>query len=84
MLRSKAIPPAPADLTRRFIADLIGLVKDEGKFLRVLSLDKDERIAREDVESRATMKVSVMPDGQEATMSRREFVDLIMYLQTLK
>jgi putative heme-binding domain-containing protein len=63
---------------------LTGLVKDDGKFLRVLSLDKDERIAREDVESRTTTKVSVMPDGQEAAMSRREFVDLIAYLQTLK
>jgi hypothetical protein len=29
-------------------------------------------------------KTSVMPDGQEATMSRREFVDLIAYLQSLK
>ncbi|HKB37681.1 MAG TPA: ISAs1 family transposase, partial [Gemmataceae bacterium] len=63
---------------------LTGLVKDDGKFLRVLSLDREERIAREEVESRATTKVSVMPDGQEATLSRREFVDLILYLQTLK
>jgi putative heme-binding domain-containing protein len=63
---------------------LTGLVKDDGKFLRVLSLDKDERIARDEVESRATTKVSVMPDGQEATLSRREFVDLMLYLQTLK
>jgi putative membrane-bound dehydrogenase-like protein len=63
---------------------MVGLVKDEGKHLRVLALDKDERILKSDVESRATSKVSVMPDGQEATMSRREFVDLIAYLQTLK
>ena len=63
---------------------LTGLVKDDGKFLRVLSLDKEERIAREEVESRATTKVSAMPDGQEATLSRREFVDLMLYLQTLK
>ena len=63
---------------------LTGLVKDDGKFLRVLSLDKEERIARDEVESRATTKVSVMPDGQEATLSRREFVDLMLYLQTLK
>ncbi len=63
---------------------LVGLVKDEGKFLRVLALDKDERISKADVESRATTKVSVMPAGQEATLSRREFVDLIAYLQTLK
>jgi putative heme-binding domain-containing protein len=63
---------------------LTGLVEDDGKFLRVLSLDKEERIPREEVDSRATTKVSVMPDAQEATLSRRGFVDLILYLQTLK
>jgi putative heme-binding domain-containing protein len=63
---------------------LTGLVKDEGKHLRVLNLDKDERVLKSDVESRSTSKVSVMPEGQEATLSRREFVDLIAYLQTLK
>ena len=63
---------------------LVGLVKDEGKVLRVVALDKDERISKADVESRSLSKVSVMPAGQEATLSRREFVDLIAYLQTLK
>jgi len=61
-----------------------GLVKDEGKFLRVLNLDKDERVLKSDIESRSMLKVSVMPEGQEATLSRREFVDLIAYLETLK
>jgi putative heme-binding domain-containing protein len=60
-----------------------GLVKDEGKFLRVLNLDKDERVLKSDIESRSVLKVSVMPEGQEATLSRREFVDLIAYLATL-
>ena len=63
---------------------LTGLVKDEGKHLRVLNLDKDERVLKSEIESRSTSKISVMPEGQEATMSRREFVDLIAYLQTLK
>jgi putative heme-binding domain-containing protein len=63
---------------------LSGIVKDEGKHLRVLNFDKDERVLKTDVESRATTKVSVMPEGQDATLSRREFVDLILYLQTLK
>ncbi len=63
---------------------LTGLVKDEGKFLRVLNIDKEERIAKSDVESHALSKISVMPDNQEATLSRREFVDLIAYMQTLK
>jgi len=61
-----------------------GLVKDEGKHYRVLGLDKNELIAKTDVETRSVSRVSVMPDGQEATMSRREFVDLIAYMQTLK
>ncbi len=63
---------------------LVGLVKDEGKHLRILNLDKDERVLKSDIESRNTSKTSVMPEGQEATMSRREFVDLIAYMQTLK
>jgi putative membrane-bound dehydrogenase-like protein len=63
---------------------LTGLVKDDGKFLRILNLDTDQRILKTDIESRATAKTSVMPEGQEATLSRREFVDLIAYLQTLK
>ena len=63
---------------------LVGLVKEDGKHLRILNLDKDERVLKTDIESRATSKISVMPEGQEATLSRREFVDLIAYLQTLK
>ena len=63
---------------------LAGLVKDEGKFLRVLNLDKEDRVAKDDVETRSVSRVSIMPEGQEAMMSRREFVDLIAFLQTLK
>jgi putative membrane-bound dehydrogenase-like protein len=61
-----------------------GLVKDEGKFLRVLNLDLDVRVARAEVETRRVQRVSIMPEGQEAVLSRREFVDLIAYLATLK
>jgi len=63
---------------------LTGLVKEEGNFLRVLNLDKDVKIAKADVEERRLQKVSIMPEGQELTMSRREFVDLMAYLQALK
>jgi quinoprotein glucose dehydrogenase len=63
---------------------LNGLVKDEGAFLRVLNLDRDERVAKTDVDSRAVARVSIMPEGQEAEMSRQEFVDLIAYLATLR
>ncbi len=61
-----------------------GLVKDEGKFLRVLNLNLDVRVARAEVETRRVQRVSIMPEGQEVGLSRREFVDLIAYLATLK
>jgi putative membrane-bound dehydrogenase-like protein len=63
---------------------LAGLVKEEDAFLRVLNLDKDTRIAKADVEERSVQKLSIMPEGQEAVLSRPEFVDLIVYLATLK
>jgi putative heme-binding domain-containing protein len=63
---------------------LSGLVKDEGDALRVLNLDRDDRVAKSDVESRSVSRVSIMPEGQEAQLSRREFADLIAYLATLK
>ena len=61
-----------------------GLVKEEGKFVRILNLDQDVLIPKTDIEERLRQKVSIMPEGQEAHMSRREFVDLIAYLTTLK
>src|SRR5262249_13796804 len=61
-----------------------GLVKDEGKFLRVLNLDQDIKIAKDQIDSRRVQKVSIMPEGQEAQLSHREFVDLMAYLMTLK
>jgi putative heme-binding domain-containing protein len=63
---------------------LNGLVKEEGGFLRILNLDKDVKIAKSDVEERRLQKISIMPEGQEAQLSRREFVDLMAYLATLK
>ena len=63
---------------------LSGLVKEEAGFLRVLNLDNDVKIAKSDVEERRLQKISIMPEGQEVLMSRREFVDLLAYLQTLK
>ncbi len=61
-----------------------GLVKDEGTHLRVLNLDKDEKIAKADVDERSVQKLSIMPEGQELLLSRRELVDLVAYLATLK
>jgi putative heme-binding domain-containing protein len=63
---------------------LTGLVKEEGDFLRVLDLATDTKIAKAEVEERRLQKISIMPEGQELLLSRREFVDLMAYLQTLK
>ena len=63
---------------------LSGLVKDEGTHLRVQNADLDVRVAKADVEQRTVQKLSIMPAGQESQLSRREFVDLIAYLSSLK
>ena len=63
---------------------LSGLVKDEGTHLRVQNLDVDVRIPKADVEQRSVQRISIMPEGQETQLSRREFVDLIAYLASLK
>lgn len=61
-----------------------GLVKDEGTHLRVQNFDLDIRIPKKDVDERIQQKRSIMPEGQEGQISRREFVDLIAYLTSLK
>jgi quinoprotein glucose dehydrogenase len=63
---------------------LSGLVKDEGTHLRVQNADLDVRVPKANVEQRTLQKLSIMPAGQEAQLSRREFVDLIAYLSSLK
>ncbi len=63
---------------------LSGLVREDGAFLRVLTADKETRIAKKDVEERSIQKVSIMPEGQEKLISRREFLDLVAYLASLK
>lgn len=63
---------------------LVGLVKDEGNALLILNVDKSERIPKTDVESRAVSRISTMPEGQETQLSRREFIDLIAFLASLK
>jgi quinoprotein glucose dehydrogenase len=63
---------------------LTGLVREDGAFLRILTADRETRIARKDVEERSIRKVSIVPEGQEKPMSRREFLDLMAYLASLK
>jgi putative heme-binding domain-containing protein len=63
---------------------LTGLVKDDGKSLRILNADSEVRLSKSDVESREVQKVSLMPEGQEKLISRQEFLDLIVYLASLR
>lgn len=63
---------------------LSGIVKDEGNQVRVFNLDRERTVARTDVEVRFLQKLSIMPEGQDRALSRREIVDLVLYLATLK
>jgi len=63
---------------------LTGLVKDDGKTLRILDGDREVKLDKAEVESRAVQKQSLMPEGQEKQMSRAEFLDLIAYLASLR
>jgi putative membrane-bound dehydrogenase-like protein len=63
---------------------LTGLVKDQGSALRVLNLDGEVVIPKKDIEEREVQKISLMPEGQEKQLSRQEFLDLIVYLQSLR
>ena len=55
--------------------DHLGLMAGDGKL---------QRIALADVRARRTQATSLMPDGQEAALSPREFTDLIEYLSSLR
>ena len=61
-----------------------GLVKDAGAELLILNAESEVRISKKDVEKRSVQKQSLMPEGQEKQMSRSEFLDLIVYLQSLR
>ncbi len=63
---------------------LSGLVRDEGDTILVLTADTTVRVLKADIEKRTVTKLSVMPEGLEAAIGRREFEDLIVYLASLK
>jgi putative membrane-bound dehydrogenase-like protein len=63
---------------------LTGLVKDDGKTLHILDGNRETQVSKADVESRAVQRASLMPEGQEKQMSRAEFLDLIVYLASLR
>lgn len=61
-----------------------GLVKEEGEALRIITADDEIKISKNEVDERSVQKKSLMPEGQHRTLSRREFADLVAYLQSLK
>ncbi|QDU92298.1 DUF7133 domain-containing protein [Lignipirellula cremea] len=63
---------------------LSGLVREEGNHLRVLEVERESLVSKDRVDERSVLKKSLMPEGQEQQWSRREFVDLIAYLRSLK
>jgi putative heme-binding domain-containing protein len=61
------------------------LVEEDDQWLVVRSADgKDQRIARETIESRRLQRESVMPQGLAAEMTADELADLLAYLTSLK
>ncbi|MFM8891749.1 MAG: hypothetical protein ACKOTB_09045, partial [Planctomycetia bacterium] len=63
---------------------LTGLVKEEGDSLRVITADDEKLVTKSDVEERAVLKLSLMPEGQERLMSQAELADLVEYLISLR
>ncbi|MFM8892018.1 MAG: hypothetical protein ACKOTB_10435, partial [Planctomycetia bacterium] len=63
---------------------LTGLVKEEGDSLRVITADDEKLVTKSDVEERAVLKLSLMPEGQERLMSPAELSDLVEYLISLR
>jgi hypothetical protein len=49
-----------------------------------MNLAGDVRIPKKDIDERQVQKISLMPEGQEKQLSRQEFLDLIVYLQSLR
>lgn len=63
---------------------LTGLVRDEGESLRVITADDEKIVRKDDIEDRAVMKLSLMPEGQERLMSSAELADIVEYLISLR
>ena len=63
---------------------LTGLVKEEGESLRIITGDDEKLLNKVDIEDRAVLKLSLMPEGQERLMSAAELADLVEYLISLR
>ena len=65
---------------------LNGVLKKDApdEIVIVVAADKEERIARADIESVAPSTVSLMPAGMEQQLTRQELADLIAFLRACK
>jgi putative membrane-bound dehydrogenase-like protein len=65
---------------------LNGVVKNEtsDEIILVTGPNKEERIARSDIEAQKPSTVSVMPAGLDKQLSEQELADLIVFLKSLK
>jgi putative membrane-bound dehydrogenase-like protein len=65
---------------------LNGVLKKDApdEIIIVVAADKEERIAREDIESIAPSTVSLMPAGLEQQLTAQEIADLIAFLRACK
>jgi putative heme-binding domain-containing protein len=65
---------------------LSGILKKDApdEIILTIAADKEERIARADVESISPGTVSVMPDGLDKQLSPQELADLVAFLKACK
>ncbi|MFT5525595.1 MAG: putative membrane-bound dehydrogenase-like protein, partial [Pirellulaceae bacterium] len=61
-----------------------GLVREEGDSLRIFDAERETLLPKSKIDERVVVKKSLMPEGQELELSRQEFTDLIVYLESLK
>ena len=63
-----------------------GILKKDApdEIVIVVAADKEERIARADIESIAPSTVSLMPAGMEQQLTPQELADLIAFLRACK
>lgn len=61
-----------------------GLVKDDGKQLRIITADSEIKLDKSKVDERVVQKKSLMPENQEQMLSLQELHDLLAYLMSLR
>ncbi|MGE3804248.1 MAG: hypothetical protein AB7K24_06215, partial [Gemmataceae bacterium] len=61
-----------------------GLVKDDGKQLRIITPDSEIALDKSKIDERQVQKKSLMPENQEQALSLQELHDLLAYLMSLR